>query len=95
MRAVLHLEAANRVRFADEVVGGRVVGGEAVEVDGNPLVLADESHRLLHHVERLERKDVEFDEPRLLQRFLVPLHHDPVLHRRAPQWDEFAEGWAG
>ena len=79
LRAALHLEHADGVGRAEQVVD-LVLLGDGREVDLDALVLAHEVDREVQHREHPEAEQVELHQARGRAVVLVPLEHRAVLH---------------
>ena len=80
--AALHLEDADGVGGAQQVVDARVLLREAVERQLDALRLPHEPERVLERGEHPEAEEVELDEAGVGAVVLVPLEHRAARHAR-------------
>ena len=83
LRAALHLEQADRVDLADEVVDRRIVERQRAELQVLAVARVDVRDRVLDERERPQAEQVHLDEAEVLDVALVELHDVAVGHRRA------------
>lgn len=77
--AGLDLEGAHRVGAAEEVEGGRVVMGNAGEVDALAALVTD-AEAVFHGGEHAQAKEVDFHDAEVFTIVLVPLRDGAVGH---------------
>ncbi len=73
--------------FCNACINGRVVSGQAPEIDFFRVIFTNHFERIFEHGHHSQAQQVHFDDPHIGAVFLIPLHHHAARHRRGFQWN--------
>ncbi len=91
LRARLDLEHADRVRAADHLVHGRILGRNIREVEFRAAPRRDQRERTADRGQHAEAQHVDLEEPELVEIVLVPLDYRALRHRRVLDRNQLIE----